>query len=161
MANPATLTISLKIKYIYKQEYIRKKPRLPSRNIPAIKVMENTPDQSEENILFSRKQKLVKSLPEAKISDIKSMPHLMPTVDQEYYKTIDIFKLWFLILVACFVNFQLLYLDLRCLFLFHCVPTFFVFWAFFSSKIISGRRLTNKYNFLEDVRAKNILQHKI
>ena len=92
VANPATLTISLKIIYIYKQEYIRKKPRLSSRNMPAIKVMENTPDQSEENILFSRKQKLVKSLPKAKISDIKSMLHLMPTVDREYYKTIGIFK---------------------------------------------------------------------
>jgi len=75
----------------FKQEYIRKRPRSNCRNIPSIKMMENTPGQREVKILISRRQKLDKSLPKAKVDDIRSMLRLMPLLDQEYYKTIGIF----------------------------------------------------------------------
>lgn len=57
-----------------------------SANVHPVKLVE-----TDGKILVSRRQRCKKSLSEAKMADLKSMLNLMPIVDREYYRTLDIF----------------------------------------------------------------------
>ena len=47
-------------------------------------------EKTEVKILVSRKQKSEKQMSEAKADDLKSMLKLMPSIDQQYYRTLGI-----------------------------------------------------------------------
>ena len=46
--------------------------------------------KQEVKILVSRKQKSEKQMSKAKADDLKSMLKLMPSIDQQYYRTLGI-----------------------------------------------------------------------
>ena len=60
-----------------------------SNNIHAVQLIESMPG-IDIKILISRKQKCDKKLSQAKINDLKSMLHLMPLIDRQYYDSIGI-----------------------------------------------------------------------
>ena len=60
-----------------------------SHNIRPVQVMESMPG-TDIKILISRKQKCHKKLSQAKINVLKSMLHLIPLIDRQYYNLIGI-----------------------------------------------------------------------
>ena len=62
-----------------------------SNNIHPVQVIETMPG-TDIKILISRKQKCDKKLSQAKINDLKSMLHLMPLIDRQYYDSIGIIE---------------------------------------------------------------------
>ena len=60
-----------------------------SNNIHPVQVIESMPG-TDIKILISRKQKCDKKLSHAKINDLKSMLHLIPLIDRQYYDSLGI-----------------------------------------------------------------------
>ena len=67
--------------------------RYSSSNIQPMQVIKNMPG-TDIKILISRRQKCNKKLFQAKINYLKSILHLIPLIDRQYYNSIDITEQW-------------------------------------------------------------------